>query len=154
MPQFYPRDLKKEVDDYVVGQDRAKKTICSTIFNHYQAMKRRRQHEHDVWNAKEKITRQRYAMEKAAHQKRREIHNSKDEIFFDQHDANHRSLDLSWPDSGSQPESAASNAPHNEATQDVYSLDLDSVSPDFVTVEKSNLLLLGPTGVGKTYILE
>src|SRR5690606_34724297 len=41
VPPFYPRDLKKRVDEYVVGQDRAKKTICSTIFNHYQAIRRR-----------------------------------------------------------------------------------------------------------------
>ncbi len=41
VPQFYPRDLKKRVDDYVVGQDRAKKTICSVIFNHYQSLRRR-----------------------------------------------------------------------------------------------------------------
>ncbi|GKT77012.1 ATP-dependent Clp protease ATP-binding subunit ClpX [Colletotrichum tofieldiae] len=72
VPQFYPRDLKKRVDDYVVGQDRAKKTICSTIFNHYQGLRRRRHQEHE----------------------------------------------------------------------------------EKVKIDKSNLLLIGPTGVGKTYILE
>lgn len=41
VPQFYPRDLKARVDEYVVGQDRAKKTICSAIFNHYMALRRR-----------------------------------------------------------------------------------------------------------------
>ncbi len=30
----------------------------------------------------------------------------------------------------------------------------ESTAPDLVKIDKSNLLLIGPTGVGKTYILE
>lgn len=72
VPQFYPRDLKKRVDDYVVGQERAKKTICSTIFNHYQNIRRRHQHEQEDREIEEKITRQRYARERELYQRRRE----------------------------------------------------------------------------------
>ncbi len=74
VPQFYPRDLKKRVDDYVVGQDRAKKTICSTIFNHYQNLRRRHQHEHEEQNLREKSMRQLFAKDRELHQKRREAH--------------------------------------------------------------------------------
>lgn len=60
VPQFYPRDLKARVDEYVVGQDRAKKTICSAIFNHYQGL-RRRSHDLDLdLKAQEKSTRQQW----------------------------------------------------------------------------------------------
>lgn len=74
VPHFYPRDLKRRVDEYVVGQDRAKKTICSTIFNHYQTLRRRQQHEHDQRNLQEKIMRQKFARDKELHQRRREAH--------------------------------------------------------------------------------
>lgn len=61
VPQFYPRDLKARVDEYVVGQERAKKTICSALFNHYQAL-RRRKHDQDLERrAIEKQERQKFA---------------------------------------------------------------------------------------------
>lgn len=72
VPQFYPRDLKKRVDEYVVGQDRAKKTICATIFNHYQTVRRRQKHEHEERNARERQMRQKFAREKELHQRRQE----------------------------------------------------------------------------------
>lgn len=74
VPQFYPRDLKKRVDEYVVGQERAKRTICSTLFNHYQKLRRRHQHEHEQRNLHEKMMRQRFARDRELHQKRRETH--------------------------------------------------------------------------------
>lgn len=70
VPQFYPRDLKRRVDDYVVGQDRAKKTICSAIFNHYQNLRRRRQHEQEDKERHEKLMRQRFARERELSQRR------------------------------------------------------------------------------------
>lgn len=64
VPQFYPRDLKARVDEYVVGQERAKKTICSAIFNHYQAL-RRRKHDQDVERrAIERKERQQFARDR------------------------------------------------------------------------------------------
>ncbi|KAJ4307056.1 ATP-binding protein [Collariella sp. IMI 366227] len=94
VPQFYPRDLKRRVDDYVVGQDRAKKTICSVIFNHYQGLRRRQHHE---------LQDQRL---------------------------------------------------RGEAPEAKFYIPEDFTAPEHVKIDKSNLLLIGPTGVGKTYILE
>lgn len=74
VPEFYPRDLKKRVDDFVVGQDRAKKTICSTIFNHYQKLRRRRHHELEDRKARERIQRQRYARDRDMHERWRDAH--------------------------------------------------------------------------------
>lgn len=64
VPQFYPRDLKTRVDEYVVGQDRAKKTICSAIFNHYQSLRRRRHDQDQDRRVGEKLQRQKWARER------------------------------------------------------------------------------------------
>lgn len=67
VPQFYPRDLKARVDEYVVGQDRAKKTICSSIFNHYQSLRRRRYDQDSDRRFREKLQRQKWARERDRH---------------------------------------------------------------------------------------
>ncbi|CAM1509308.1 Fc.00g030470.m01.CDS01 [Cosmosporella sp. VM-42] len=154
VPQFYPRDLKKRVDDYVVGQDRAKKTICATIFNHYQNLRRRHQHEHEDRNRRDKMTRQRFAKDRELHQKRREMHPVEGQrgpgiiperypadIFEDEFPGHNELV----------------RGIHEDAEDDVidhlYAPEDPSV-PEHVKIDKSNLLLIGPTGVGKTYILE
>ncbi|KAH6997012.1 P-loop containing nucleoside triphosphate hydrolase protein [Ilyonectria destructans] len=138
VPHFYPRDLKKRVDDYVVGQDRAKKTICSTIFNHYQNLRRRHQHEHEDRNRRDKVMRQRFARDRELHQKRREMHPVEDE--FPGHNESVRQLH-------------DNNGLEEDALDLLYHPD-DPSATEHVKIDKSNLLLIGPTGVGKTYILE
>ncbi|EXM05950.1 ATP-dependent Clp protease ATP-binding subunit ClpX [Fusarium odoratissimum NRRL 54006] len=138
VPQFYPRDLKKRVDDYVVGQDRAKKTICATIFNHYQNLRRRHQHEHEDRNRRDKVMRQRFARDRELHQKRREMHPVEDE--FPGHNESVRALH--------------DNHEFDDDPMDHLYVAEDITVPDHVKIDKSNLLLVGPTGVGKTYILE
>lgn len=64
VPQFYPRDLKARVDEYVVGQDRAKKTICSSIFNHYQSLRRRSYEQDSDRRLHEKLQRQKWARDR------------------------------------------------------------------------------------------
>lgn len=73
VPQFYPRDLKKRVDDYVIGQDRAKKTICATIFNHYQRLRRKHHQEDSDRVLREKLQRQRFARDRELHEKQNEM---------------------------------------------------------------------------------
>ncbi|KAI9155324.1 Mitochondrial clpX-like chaperone MCX1 [Paramyrothecium foliicola] len=138
VPQFYPRDLKKQVDDYVVGQDRAKKTICSTIFNHYQNLRRRHQNELDDRNTRDKIMRQRFAREREIHQRRRDTHPVEDE--FPGHNESVRQMHEA--------------STYEDETLDHLYVAQDPLVPDHVKIDKSNLLLIGPTGVGKTYILE
>ncbi|EWY84964.1 ATP-dependent Clp protease ATP-binding subunit ClpX [Fusarium oxysporum NRRL 32931] len=138
VPQFYPRDLKKRVDDYVVGQDRAKKTICAAIFNHYQNLRRRHQHEHEDRNRRDKVMRQRFARDRELHQKRREMHPVEDE--FPGHNESVRALQ--------------DNHEFDDDPMDHLYVAEDITVPDHVKIDKSNLLLVGPTGVGKTYILE
>ncbi|KAJ2971084.1 hypothetical protein NQ176_g7865 [Zarea fungicola] len=138
VPQFYPRDLKRRVDSYVVGQDRAKKTICSTIFNHYQNLRRRHQHEHEERNLQEKSMRQRFARDRELHQKRREVHPVDDE--FPGHAESVREL--------------YESDKYDTSSLDHLYIPEDKSAQEPVKIDKSNLLLIGPTGVGKTYILE
>lgn len=74
VPQFYPRDLKARVDEYVVGQDRAKKTICSAIFNHYQSLRRRRHDQEQDRKVVEKLQRQKWARERDLLETHRDPH--------------------------------------------------------------------------------
>ncbi|KAK0706591.1 P-loop containing nucleoside triphosphate hydrolase protein [Lasiosphaeria miniovina] len=132
VPQFYPRDLKRRVDDYVVGQERAKKTICSVIFNHYQSLRRRQHHDTEDQRLREKLQRQsrRQAEERYQQDEERARHNDFSRGSYQ--------LPEEPPDSSADP----------FHIPDVFD------APPHVKIDKSNLLLLGPTGVGKTYILE
>ncbi|ROW12912.1 hypothetical protein VPNG_04747 [Cytospora leucostoma] len=134
VPQFYPRDLKARVDEYVVGQDRAKKTICSAIFNHYQSLRRRRHDQEQDRKVVEKLQRQKWARERDLLETHRDPHPGEDdfpgqyEIIQQSHQAIDNTADFYVPED--------SNLPHH------------------TRIDKSNMLLIGPTGVGKTYILE
>ncbi|KAH8897852.1 P-loop containing nucleoside triphosphate hydrolase protein [Thozetella sp. PMI_491] len=139
VPHFYPRDLKKRVDDYVVGQDRAKKTICSVIFNHYQSLRRRQHLEAKDQRLREKQQRQRYLRDKDLLERYRDqenLHPVEDE--FPGHNESVRGMHQAF----------------EEPPVDNYYIPEDPDMPQHVSIGKSNLLLIGPTGVGKTYILE
>ena len=172
VPQFYPRDLKRRVDDYVVGQDRAKKTICSVIFNHYQNLRRRQHHELQAQRLREKLQRQKYAQDQQEEYDRagggyssprtHPVEGGRrpsrasgfpaapqrltNDVFApqDEYPGHHESVRASYaiPDSPAEP-----------PVDDFY-IPEDSAAPVHVKIDKSNLLLIGPTGVGKTYILE
>jgi ATP-dependent Clp protease ATP-binding subunit ClpX len=137
VPNFYPRDLKKRVDEYVVGQDRAKKTICSVIFNHYQNLRRRQHHEVQDQRHREKLQRQRFARDRDLLERQgyADVHPVEDE--FPGHHEAVRGVGLG-----------------NQQPVDDFYVPEDATAPQHVKIDKSNLLLLGPTGVGKTYILE
>ncbi|KAK4043610.1 P-loop containing nucleoside triphosphate hydrolase protein [Parachaetomium inaequale] len=143
VPQFYPRDLKRRVDDYVVGQDRAKKTICSVIFNHYQGLRRRQHHELQDQRLREKLQRQKYAQDQDAFE-RAGYNTTRTHPVEDDYPGHHEAARGTYqiPDSLYEPPA------------DDFYIPEDFSAPDHVKIDKSNLLLIGPTGVGKTYILE
>ncbi|CAD0112755.1 unnamed protein product [Aureobasidium uvarum] len=108
-PKITPRALKKHLDQFVVGQERAKKVLSSTIYNHYQRIQEiQRQHEE--------------AQEMLERQARRSRHPV---------EGHHATIHAWVP-----PSPPPSYSP------------LDDSSP--LTIEKSNIMLLGPSGVGKT----
>lgn len=156
VPQFYPRDLKKRVDDYVVGQDRAKKTICATIFNHYQNLRRRHQHEHEDRNRRDKVMRQRFARDRELHQKRREMHPVEGQRVHGSIPERYAADTLKdeFPGHNESVRALHDNHEFDDDPMDHLYVAEDITVPDHVKIDKSNLLLVGPTGVGKTYILE
>ncbi|KAI0106992.1 P-loop containing nucleoside triphosphate hydrolase protein [Nemania sp. FL0031] len=136
VPQFYPRDLKKRVDEYVVGQDRAKKTISSVVFNHYQNLRRRQCQEEQEFKREEKLMRQAIARDRNARE--REPHPVEDD--YPGHYDSVQHIHQSWQ--------------HAEQHVVDFYIPEDNDREQPVKIDKSNILLIGPTGVGKTYILE
>jgi ATP-dependent Clp protease ATP-binding subunit ClpX len=169
VPQFYPRDLKRRVDDYVVGQDRAKKTICAVIFNHYQGLRRRQHHEIQDQRLREKLQRQRYAQDRDAFEhagyNSSPAHPVEGGRWPSRRAAyafgpRRKADDVSSPKDefpGHHESVRGTHAPTEsvfEPPQDDFYIPEDFAAPRHVKIDKSNLLLIGPTGVGKTYILE
>ncbi|CAK7264948.1 ATP-binding protein [Sporothrix epigloea] len=136
VPQFYPRDLKKRVDNYVIGQDRAKKIICATIFNHYQRLRRKHHQEDSDRLLREKLQRQRFTRDREFHERQRE-----------------NKVDAPADELPDRYDDTSSSEHYPDPSADFYAEE-DTSIPQHVKIDKSNLLLIGPTGVGKTYILE
>ncbi|KAK0673450.1 P-loop containing nucleoside triphosphate hydrolase protein [Cercophora samala] len=170
VPQFYPRDLKKRVDDYVVGQDRAKKTICSVIFNHYQGLRRRQHHELQDQHLREKIQRQKFAQDREIFERTGYSAPVHPVEGGRRHSDRSAYAPKSWRQQTNIRYVAEDEFPghhesvratHNEVLEDPFEppsdnfyIQEDLTVPNHVKIDKSNLLLIGPTGVGKTYILE
>jgi len=107
--------LKQHLDQFVVGQERAKKVLSVAVFNHYQRvqeLQRREEEEADL----------------LAQRERRERHPVEDEF------------------PGQQPTIRMGGPP--TSNMDPRKSMLVDTTP--LTLEKSNILLLGPSGVGKT----
>ncbi|KAI1805693.1 P-loop containing nucleoside triphosphate hydrolase protein [Daldinia bambusicola] len=154
VPQFYPRDLKKRVDEYVVGQDRAKKTISSVIFNHYQNIRRRQHQEEQERKRDEKLMRQAIARDRNARE--REPHPVEGWHHLASMTRQYRADDISedeYPGHHDSIQNMHQAWQRAEEKIDFYIPEDTSRTPS-VKIDKSNLLLIGPTGVGKTYILE
>ncbi|KAI1476609.1 P-loop containing nucleoside triphosphate hydrolase protein [Daldinia eschscholtzii] len=154
VPQFYPRDLKKRVDEYVVGQDRAKKTISSVIFNHYQNVRRRQHQEEQERKRDEKLMRQAIARDRNARE--REPHPVEGWHHLASMTRRYRADDMSedeYPGHHDSIQNMHQAWQRAEEKIDFYIPEDTSRTPP-VKIDKSNLLLIGPTGVGKTYILE
>ncbi|KAH8698342.1 putative ATP-dependent Clp protease [Talaromyces proteolyticus] len=119
-PRLTPRMLKQYLDQYVVGQDRAKKILSVAVYNHYQRiMELQRQDE--------------AAAELMAQRERRasvEAHPMESEFPGQQRTVHIR-----------PPPREPDHHPFGQSP-------LTDESP--VQLEKSNILLLGPSGVGKT----
>ncbi|KAK4942655.1 ATP-binding protein [Elasticomyces elasticus] len=116
-PRLTPKMLKQHLDQFVVGQERAKKVLSVAVFNHYQRIQelQRREEEEE---------------ELMARRERRDRHPVEDEFPGQQ-----STIRMG----GGQPPAFD---PRTSGTP------LVDTSP--LTLEKSNILLLGPSGVGKT----
>ncbi|KMU84953.1 LOW QUALITY PROTEIN: ATP-dependent Clp protease ATP-binding subunit clpX [Coccidioides immitis H538.4] len=115
-PRLTPKMLKQHLDQFVVGQDRAKKVLSVAVYNHYQRVQelQRRAEEHEAFLAR---------------QARREA------VEGHPLECQQRTISL----------------PPCEYSDDLSPPGTDSlVDTTPLMLEKSNILLLGPSGVGKT----
>ncbi|TLD34001.1 hypothetical protein PspLS_00840, partial [Pyricularia sp. CBS 133598] len=151
VPQFYPRDLKRRLDEFVVGQERAKKTTTSVVFNHYQGQRRRQNIEDERRVAEERLLRQQHFQ-----RARREPHPVEGQEHPESEPERQLNADNNLAFKDDFPG-------HHESVQGLHDEDPsfvedflrdDSRDSRHVTIQKSNLLCIGPTGVGKTYIVD
>ena len=137
-----PRLLKQHLDQFVVGQERAKKKLCVAVYNHYQRVQelQRRdveEEEEELFQqpAKANPRPQQHSVEgnplRWTSSNRRRLTRFDADEFHGQPITGRRKEGL--PVSPSM-RFGPPTAPHRS----------------HLTVEKSNMLLLGPSGVGKT----
>ncbi|KAK3106793.1 ATP-binding protein, partial [Teratosphaeriaceae sp. CCFEE 6253] len=189
-PRLTPRTLKDHLDQFVVGQDRAKRVLATAVYNHYQRIQelQRRDAEAEEREAQEERRRmselRRHPVEGREEELKPGIRVpslTPDEGWEDEFPGQQATINMPPPGSSSggvgtgqrppqgwraqqQPPEDAWRPPHMRHTyhqsttappppsQQGYpptgpSPILDT-SP--LTIEKSNILLLGPSGVGKT----
>ncbi|KAJ5989206.1 hypothetical protein N7481_004416 [Penicillium waksmanii] len=120
-PRITPRVLKQYLDQFVVGQDRAKKVLSVAVYNHYQRVQELQRREEE-------------AEELQAKRQRREAFES--HPLDDELPSQQRTVGLP-----STPKSRQATTPLDRG-------ELVDNSP--LQLDKSNILLLGPSGVGKT----
>ncbi|KAL8808863.1 MAG: hypothetical protein Q9223_003610 [Gallowayella weberi] len=116
-PVLTPKILKQHLDQYVVGQERAKKVLSVAVYNHYQRVKEAQRLEEE----EEELILQRRRLEAAYSY----AHPVQDEF------PGHQSA-----------------IPLHPPSTSLGSPPLVDSSP--LTLDKANILLLGPSGVGKT----
>ncbi|KAL2350444.1 P-loop containing nucleoside triphosphate hydrolase protein [Cryomyces antarcticus] len=120
-PRITPRVLKQHLDQFVVGQERAKKVLSVAVYNHYQRIQelQRRDEEEE---------------ELMAQRERREL-------------GKRHPVEDEFP--GQQPTVWATPPPASDPPDPTLGASsIFDTTP--LTIDKSNILLLGPSGVGKT----
>ncbi|KAF1990574.1 hypothetical protein K402DRAFT_369337 [Aulographum hederae CBS 113979] len=119
-PRITPRKLKEHLDEYVVGQEAAKKVLGRAVYNHYVRIQelQRQEEEHE-----EKLAQQ-------ARIERAQRHPVEDEFPGQMPTVN------LYPSPPPPPQQPLGSAPLQDSTP--------------LMIEKSNVLLLGTSGVGKT----
>ncbi|PQE29854.1 atp-dependent clp protease protein [Rutstroemia sp. NJR-2017a WRK4] len=134
VPVLTPLSLKTHLDKFVVGQDRAKKVTCVAIYNHYQRIRELKRQEAEEQERKEQYHRR--------HMYERERNSHPVDNEYVGHAVQTADLNASYRDRDFDEEPELGSRP------------LEDPFPDRTIIEKSNLMLLGPSGVGKTYILQ
>ncbi|KAJ5502546.1 Clp ATPase C-terminal [Penicillium fimorum] len=119
-PRITPKVLKQYLDQYVVGQDRAKKVLSVAVYNHYQRVQELMRQEEEAAKA----------LAKRQRREALEFHPLDDDIT-----GVHKATNIP------QRPKSRPNTPLEQS-------DFADTSP--LQLEKSNILLLGPSGVGKT----
>nr|OQO29134.1 hypothetical protein B0A51_02718 [Rachicladosporium sp. CCFEE 5018] len=153
-PRITPKLLAAHLDQFVVGQERAKRTLATAVYNHYQRIQelQRRDEEDEERAAQE---------ERRRHMHRHPVEGREAELKRgivvpsltrggdqDEFPGQQATVTFSaWAGAEQRGQQSQQQYPREEARPQQPPPILDH-SP--LTIEKSNVLLLGPSGVGKT----
>ncbi|KAK9481148.1 P-loop containing nucleoside triphosphate hydrolase protein [Lipomyces japonicus] len=110
--QLHPRQIKSHLDQFLIGQDRAKVVVSVAVFNHYQRV----------------------------------------QVFDDRKERLQREFETRLRNDLAASEAAASG--HAVEHERLSFQEHADASTDVSKLHKSNVLLLGPTGSGKTLMMQ
>ena len=141
-PRITPRMLKEHLDQFVVGQERAKKVLSTAVYNHYQRIQELERQDEEFEELMQQQARRELGSRHPHPVERRirrvSIWRVPADIALDEWPGQQQTVYLHAP--GASPEQSTPPPPPPPPIQDYTPL----------TIEKSNVLLLGPSGVGKT----
>jgi ATP-dependent Clp protease ATP-binding subunit ClpX len=132
--------LKEHLDQFVVGQERAKKVLSTAVYNHYQRIQELERQDEEFEELMQQQARRElghrnsHPIESSVHHP--SIRRVSTNVTLGEWSGQQQTVYLHGP--GASPEQPSSSPTH--PIQDYTPL----------TIEKSNILLLGPSGVGKT----
>ncbi|QDS76836.1 hypothetical protein FKW77_003063 [Venturia effusa] len=134
-PRITPKMLKDHLDQFVVGQERAKKVLSTAVYNHYQRIQElQRQDEELEFKAQQEMRGM-----SSRHPVEGDFVSTADDsaltLELDEYPGQEQTV-LYTPNQASKPPPLTPPPPLQDNTP--------------LTIEKSNVLLLGPSGVGKT----
>jgi ATP-dependent Clp protease ATP-binding subunit ClpX len=144
--------LKDHLDDFVIGQERAKKVLSTAVYNHYQRIQELQRQE-DEYNElmAQKARREmvaRHPVEGTSNPHHRDhLHNHDSPVSHIERVLIIDSESDEFPGQQTTARSQPSSPQDRRPGRTLPNLDEQSNSPN---LEKSNVLLLGPSGVGKT----
>ncbi|KAK8200107.1 P-loop containing nucleoside triphosphate hydrolase protein [Phyllosticta capitalensis] len=148
-PRLTPKALKQHLDQFVVGQERAKRVLSVAVYNHYKRIQELERLEHDEEERLQQQARRtmghRHPVE-GSHGTADMLLDGADSSRSDEFPGQQRTThdwDNSYP---AEPPSPPQPPPTTHSRLG----DMPIVDESPMTIEKSNILLFGPSGVGKT----
>ncbi|KAI9854757.1 MAG: hypothetical protein M1813_000878 [Trichoglossum hirsutum] len=135
VPRLTPRALKQHLDQFVVGQERAKKVLSVAVYNHYQRIQELKRRDEE----EEELLQQRARREMADRHPVEGNRTQKTKGAIS-------GLIFGWP-LGEYPGQKSTSATQAEPRLGTAPTIIDHTP---LTIEKSNIMMLGPSGVGKT----
>ncbi|KAL0258689.1 ATP-binding protein [Diplodia seriata] len=148
-PRVTPKALKHHLEQFVVGQERAKKILSVAVYNHYQRIQElerleEEEQEHLAQQARREMV-HRHPVEGTHHRRRIASGAVLTQDLLDEFPGQQRTINV-WDAETQHPPDPPPPPPR--ASPAFGAEPLVDNSP--MTIEKSNILLLGPSGVGKT----
>ncbi|KAF2478603.1 P-loop containing nucleoside triphosphate hydrolase protein [Neohortaea acidophila] len=140
-PRITPSLLKQHLDAFVVGQDRAKRTLATAVYNHYQRiqeLQRRDQEEEEL----------------LAQEERRRIAIHPRHPVEDEYPGQPQTTTLRGDGWNAGDQQSHQQQPPPRPSRAAQQPPPPLYDPTPLTLSKSNILLLGPSGVGKTLMAQ